>query len=179
MIKAGRWELGIRHRETVLRAQALGRHSSSGERIEQLLHCFGCFTEIGPGHVLPRYMCLSGSSEKLGHALRILFADCWVFREMQQGTHATTTRVVKNARHTWRKLGLPSVETAWIWQFEEYPLFCILLSQCRRVCLRPHVLRTRAACSRRGPNNELNKQVLGRRLHGHLHDQRFHKWPAM
>ena len=109
MIKAGRWELGVRYRETVLRAQALVRQSSSGERIEQHLHCFGCFTEIDLGHMLPGYMCLSGSSE-LGHALRILFADCWVFREMQQGTHATTTPDVKNARHTWRNLCLPSGE---------------------------------------------------------------------
>ena len=56
MIKAGRWELGVRYRETVLRAQAPVRQSNSGERIEQLLLCFGCSKEIDLGHVLPRCM---------------------------------------------------------------------------------------------------------------------------
>ena len=110
MIKAGHWELGVGYRETVLRAQALVRQSNSGERIEQPVLCFGYSTEIDLAHVLPRYMRLSGGSEKLGHALRILFADCWVFREMQQGTHATTTPVVKNAHKAWKKLGLPDEE---------------------------------------------------------------------
>ena len=110
MIKAGHFEIGGGYRGTVLRAQELVRQRSSGERIEQLVLCFGYSTEIDLGNVLPRYMRLSSGSEKLRHALRILFADCWVFREMQQGTHATTTPVVKNARHTWKKLGLPSEE---------------------------------------------------------------------
>ena len=106
-IKEGHWELGDGYRHTVLRARAIVRQSTAGERIEQLVCMLSCSPEVlqDPVHVVRSYMHLSGGSEKLGHAMRILFADCWTFKEAQG---RTTCQLIYRARKLWKRMDLSS-----------------------------------------------------------------------
>ena len=106
-IKEGHWELGGGYRHTVLRARAIVRQSLAGERIEQLVCMMSCSPEVleDPAHVVRSYMHLSGGCEELGHAMRILFADCWAFKEAQG---RATFQLIYRARKLWKRMDLSS-----------------------------------------------------------------------
>ena len=109
-VKEGHWEIGGGgYRYTVLRARATVRQSTASERIEQLVCMLCCSPEtlLDPSHLVQRYMLLSGGCEALGRAMRILFADCWAFREAQQ---SATWPLIHRARKLWKHMNLSAKE---------------------------------------------------------------------
>ena len=108
LIKEGHWELGG-YKHAVIRARAVVRQSTFGGRIEQLVCMMCCSPETlqDPSRLVQRLMHLSGGCEALGRAMRILFADCWTFREAQQ---CATWPLIYRARKLWKQMHLSGKE---------------------------------------------------------------------
>ena len=106
LVKAGHWEIGGGYRATVVRARAIVMQSNAGERIEQLVYMLRYSNEPidDPALAVRSFMGLSGGSERMERALRILFADVWVAREAH-GLHAAWP-IVYRARRVWQRMGL-------------------------------------------------------------------------
>ena len=105
-VKAGHWEtFGYRH--TIWRAVMLVRKSSGGCRIEEMARVLGSslVTMEDPAGAVHAYMRLSGGSEKLGRAMRVLAADYWVFFWRQRQVDAAWP-LIYSARKQWQTLGL-------------------------------------------------------------------------
>ena len=123
-IKEGHWELGGGYRQTVLRARASVHQSSAGQRIEQLVCMLSCSPEAlqDPAHAVRAYMKLSGGCEKLERCMRIMFADCWAYREAQ--VERATFQVTYRARKLWKQMNLPSEDYArWMQALTKAALF--------------------------------------------------------
>ena len=76
-------------------------------RIEQLIYTLRCSKGPmdDPALVVRSFMSLSGGSERMERAMRILLADAWVFREAN-GHHGAAWPIVYRARRAWQKMGL-------------------------------------------------------------------------
>ena len=112
LVKEGHWESGG-YQHAVQRAHMLVlQSSSSARRIEQLACLIRCSTVslYDAAAAVHSYMRLSGGSEKLEQAMRILFADSWVCREAVQGQHGASWPLVLRARRLWQHMGLSSKE---------------------------------------------------------------------
>ena len=108
LVKKGHWEIGGGYRATVTRAMAIV-HQHGSARIEQLIYTLRCSKGPidDPALLVRAFVGLSGGSEKVERALRILLADAWVAREAEtQGHHGPAWPIIYRARRVWQKIGL-------------------------------------------------------------------------